>query len=124
MEVSPLQSTAKIDIAGMPLEQLANNSQVPEREKVDRACAAFEAVLLRQILAESQKPVFASKYVDNSTTSGIYRDLVVSQMAESISSSGTFGLAKSLSGEMQRQNLRPKAAANAASGAEPTPSDS
>lgn len=104
MDITPL-SQIRVDVANLPLDQVANNTRLSETEKVGQACKAFEAVLLRQILAEGQKPMFASKYVENSTTSDIYRDMVVTQLAESISRSGSFGLAKTLSGELQRQTL-------------------
>ena len=93
MAIAPLQS-CHIDAANLPLESLAASKHVPESEKIAQASRAFEAILLSQILQESQKPVFPSKFMGNSTTSGIYRDLVVNQMAEDISKSGSFGLAK------------------------------
>jgi Rod binding domain-containing protein len=102
MAIAPLQSS-RVDAAKLPLESLARNRQVPESEKVAQASRAFEAVLLRQILQESQRPMFPSKLIGNSTTDSIYRDLVVNQLAENISQSGSFGLAKSLTGELQRQ---------------------
>lgn len=102
MDVSAL-STKRIDVANIPLQDLAANKQVPQAQKVQAASQAFEALLLRQILQETQKPVFASKYVGNSTIDGIYRDLVVNQLADNISKSGTLGLGKSLSAQLQRQ---------------------
>jgi Rod binding domain-containing protein len=57
----------------------------------------FEAILLRQILQSTQKTVIPSKFSDNSTAASIYHDLVTHQLADSISKSGTVGLAKTLS---------------------------
>ena len=119
MAIAPLQKTGHIDAANLPLESLAANKQVPESEKIAQASRAFEAILLRQILQESQKPVVPSKFMDNSTTSGIYRDMMVSQLADSISKSGSFGLAKSLTGELQRQTGTPAPAAQAVQPAPP-----
>ena len=102
MNIASLQSL-RVEAANLSLDRLAANTQVPESEKVAEVSRAFEAVLLRQILSESQRPVFQSPYAGNSATDGIYRDLVVNQMAEDISKSGSFGLGKSLAGELQRQ---------------------
>ncbi len=102
MQVPALQSRP-VDASSLSLEQLAATKHVPESAKVAEASRAFEAILLRQILQESQKPVFASKFTDNSTTAGIYRDLIVNQLAEDISKSGSFGLAKTVAGQLQRQ---------------------
>ena len=102
MELSPLLAS-HIDAANLPLERLAANKQLPEAQKIAAVSQAFEAVLLRQILGESQRPVFPSKFIGNSTADGIYRDLAVDQLANSIAKSGSFGLAKSLTAEMQHQ---------------------
>ena len=102
MDITSLQSP-RVDAANLSLDRLAANTQVPESEKVAEVSRAFEAVLLRQILSESQRPVFQSPYAGNSATDGIYRDIVVNQMAEDISKSGSFGLGRSLARELQRQ---------------------
>lgn len=103
MDLSPIQSR-RVDAADLPLDSLAGNKQVSQQDKIEAVSHAFEAVLLRQILSECQKPVFKSKYVDNSSTQGIYRDMAVEQMANSIAKSNTFGLAASLSSGLQRQS--------------------
>jgi Rod binding domain-containing protein len=103
MDITSLQSS-RVKAANLSLDQLATSTHVPESEKVKEVSRAFEAVLLRQILSESQRPVFQSKYIGNSTADGISRDLVVNQMAEDISKSGSFGLGKSLARELQRQS--------------------
>jgi Rod binding domain-containing protein len=50
--------------------------------------------MLRQILGEAQKPVFTSEFTDNSTAAGIYQDLITNSLADSMSKSGTLGMAK------------------------------
>ena len=40
---------------------------------------------------------------DDSAVGGIYKDMVTAQLAESISKSGSFGLAQSLQAELTRQ---------------------
>ncbi len=111
MDVLPIQP--RVNAADLPIEQLAGNPNVSQRDKVDQACKQFEAVLLRQILGEARKTVIASGEQD-STVSGIYNDMVTSQLADSISRSGTFGLAKSLESQLARQVLPPSQTSPAA----------
>jgi Rod binding domain-containing protein len=103
MELAALQPH-RVKAADLPLDRLASSSQVSQREKVGAVSQAFEALLLGQILRECQKPVFQSKLVGNSTTEGIYRDMVVEQLAQSISKSHGLGLAQSLAGGIGRQS--------------------
>jgi Rod binding domain-containing protein len=119
MDVLPLQP--RVNAADLPIEQLAGNPNVSQRDKVDQACKQFEAVLLRQILGEARKTVISSGAEQDSTVSGIYNDMVTSQLADSISRAGTFGLAKSLESQLERQVLpsspsNPATAPTAASG--------
>ncbi len=65
--------------------------------------------MLRQFLAESQKPVIQSEFTDNSTASGIYQDFITNQLADSLSRGGGIGLAKSF----ERQLTHPAAHAAA-----------
>jgi len=102
MEISPLLSS-NMHTAGLTPEQVASNSNLSEKEKVGQLSQQFEALLLRQILNEGFKTVIKSNLTDNSVVGGIYQDMVTNQMAESISQSGDFGLAKSLEKEMSRQ---------------------
>jgi len=100
MNVHPLPKTvAAPDISP---ERLANNQVLTEQQKIAEASRQFEAILLRQILATSQKPVITSKFTDNSTAAEIYRDMVTSQLADSISKSGAFGLASTFEHQLSR----------------------
>ncbi len=103
MEISPLQPGIKA--SELPLEQLARNSNVSEQDKVGEACRQFEAVLLRQILSEARKTVIAGGEEQDPTTDGIYDDMINNQLADGISHSGSFGLAKSLETQLGRQIL-------------------
>ena len=109
MDIPALQPR-HLDLSNLPLDHLTASTQIDEKEKIGAVSRAFEAVLLRQILQESQKPAFPSKLVGNTATDGIYHDMVVNQLAESISKSGSFGLAKRLVGELQRQTGAAKSA--------------
>lgn len=101
MDISALRATRA---ASEPsLEKLAGSKTLSEAEKVSAVSRQFESVLLRQILGQARKTVFTSKLTDNSVSTGIYRDMVTEQLAESISKSGDFGLANSLETQLQRQ---------------------
>ena len=100
MDIAPIQR--KVDAADIAPEMLAGNSQLTKQQKIAEAGRQFEALLLRQILENSQKTVIKSKYGDNSTSSAIYRDQITSQMADSISKAGTFGFAKTFSQQLNR----------------------
>jgi|ERR1035437_2216072 Rod binding domain-containing protein len=112
MDITALQAK-HIDFSNMPLDRLAASTQIDQKDKIRQVSRAFEAVLLRQILQETQKPAFKSKLIGDTATDGIYRDLVVSQLADSISKSGSFGLAKSLARELQQQTGAAKSASPA-----------
>ena len=101
MELTSIQPRAHA--ADLPLEQLAKNTQLTDAEKVAELSRQFEAVLLRQILSEAQKPVLPSKFSDNSTASVIYRDMTTFQLADSISKSGAFGLAGAFRQQLTQQ---------------------
>jgi Rod binding domain-containing protein len=104
----------KIATANLTMEQLASNTQLNEKEKVGELSRQFEAVLLRQILSEGQKTIFKSKYNQDTTTGGIYQDMITNQMADGISRSGSFGLAHSLERELGRQIFQKDAGTGAA----------
>lgn len=120
MNISALQSHVKA--SDLPIEKLAMNSNVSDSEKVGQACRQFEAVFLRQILQEARKTVISSSAKHDSAISGIYGDMVNSQMADSISRSGTFGLAKSLQAQLVHQVLPHTDAAKSATPSSPTQS--
>lgn len=94
-----------VHASDVPMERLANNSSLTEEQKVGEVARQFEAVLLRQILAQSQKTVFSSSMTDNSTASGIYRDMATNQLADSISKSGALGLSQTLEQQLSHQVL-------------------
>jgi Rod binding domain-containing protein len=101
MEIPALQHHVKA--ADLSLDKLARNSQVPESDKIAEVSRQFEAVLLRQILSAAQKTVFASSANPNSASAEIYRDMLTTQLADTISHSKALGLANSLSHELNHQ---------------------
>jgi flagellar protein FlgJ len=103
MDISPLQPQVKP--SQIPFEKLAKNPNVSDADKVKEAAKQFEAILLRQILGEARKSVIKADDDDDSNTQGIYNDMVTTQLADSISHSGAFGLAKSLVTQLSHQIL-------------------
>ena len=93
----------------LSLEQLAGNPHVSEAEKVREVARQFEAVLLRQILAEARKSLHSDGSDEQSATMGIYHDLINQTLADGISRSGTMGLASSLQAELTHQTTLPVA---------------
>lgn len=98
--------TSNLNPANLPLDQLAANPNISEGAKVMEASRQFEAVFLRQILSEARKTVISSGEKE-STANGIYDDMVNNQLADDISRSGEFGLAKSLQAQLVHQVLPP-----------------
>ena len=107
MQISAIQP--HIDASHLSLESLAGNKAVSQDQKIAEASRQFEAILLRQFLAESQKPVITSEMTDNSTAAGIYQDLITNQLADNLSRNGGIGLAKTF-----EQQLTPHTSASGA----------
>jgi len=115
MNIAALQSN-KVSAADIAPESLAGNKSLSEHQKIAEASRQFEAMLLRQILSESQKPVIQSEFSDNSTAAGIYQDLATNQMADSMSKSGAFGFAQVFDRQLDHpdaKNLNPTPAISA-----------
>jgi len=103
----PIRTADEARIVEARIGELLGTQTLSEAQKVAEASRQFEAVLLRQILGQARHTVFKSKLSPESTTSGIYQDMVTNQLAESISRSGSFGLARSLESQLLRQSLPP-----------------
>ena len=93
MNITPIQPS-KVDASNVPVEELVGNKHLNEQQKIAEASRQFEAIMLKQILSESQKPVITSEFTDNSTAAGIYQDYITNTLADSMSKAGTLGLAK------------------------------
>ncbi len=118
MTIPPLQMKTAA-AADIPLDRLADNSQFSEEQKIAEAARQFEAMLVRQILESANRSVIQSSYTDESTTSGIYRDMVNNQLADSISRSGSVGLAQILNREFSKQLKSDSESADKAAETEP-----
>ncbi len=91
-----------IDASTIAPERLAKNSSLTEEQKIAEASRQFESILLKQILESSQKTVIKSKLTDDSTASSIYKDMVTTRIADSISKSGSFGLTQTFEHQLNR----------------------
>jgi len=103
MNLLPLQP--RIKPSDVPLNELAANKHISDQEKVAEVSRQFEAVLLRQILQETRKSSVSPSSSADASVSGIYDDMINNQLADSISRSGSFGLARSLQGQLAHQVL-------------------
>jgi Rod binding domain-containing protein len=101
MHIQPHHGAAKV--SQLPLQSLAGNPNISDEDKVAEVSRQFEAVLLRQIMQQAHKPT--PDAAGNSLSSDVYSDMINQQLAQSISQSGAFGLAKNLQGELTRQVL-------------------
>jgi flagellar protein FlgJ len=104
MKINNSHPHSQVDPSQLSLEKLAGNTKLSDEERVGEVSRQFEAVLLRQILQDIRKPVLASTASD-STVNGIYSDMINNQLADSISRSGAFGLARGLQGQLSHQVL-------------------
>jgi Rod binding domain-containing protein len=100
MQTTPFQR--RVNAADLPLDRLMANKNIPERDKLQAASRAFEAIMLRQILESTQKAVIPSSMNAESSSKAIYRDMITTQLADGIAKSGQFGLAKSFDKEWLR----------------------
>lgn len=118
MQTTALQGRVKAE--DIPIERLAGSKSVPEEQKVGELSRQFEAVLLRQILQEAQKPIIKTKSADSGAISSIYKDMIVNQTADNISKSSSIGLAKSLKAQLSHQLLKKDEAGKAAASTKAT----
>lgn len=103
MPISSIPSHPKVKASDIPLEKLEGSKALTQEEKTAEATRQFESLLLRQILTEAQKPVFQSKFAMSGVASSIYKDMNVTQLADTISSSRTVGLAQELQKQLSRE---------------------
>jgi len=105
MSIPALNRT--VTAANLPLEKLAGSTQVSQKEKLAEVSRQFEEVLLRQILAQSQKPLVQSSLAGTSGAgNAIYQDMISQQLADRISRGGSFGFAKVLEKQLDNQYIK------------------
>ena len=101
MTISTPQLTANTPL---PTELLASRGSGDSPERVAEMSRGFEAILVRQILESAQKPLLDKSPQANSSSAGIYRDLISNQLAESISQSGCLGLGATIQKQLEKAN--------------------
>ena len=113
MNIYPTSSAGPKDLSNIRVEDLAGNKNITEQQKIGEASRQFEAIMLRQILSEAQKPVITSEFTDNSTAAGIYQDFTTNALADSMSKAGTLGLAKVFEQQLSHPITKASGAAKA-----------
>ena len=95
--------------SSVPLAGLAHTGFKPPgaapADKTRDMTQQFEAVFVRHLLNEAQKPVLGGGALPASSSRGIYQHMMVERWADQISQSGTFGVARSL--ELQIRQSSP-----------------
>lgn len=99
MTLPPIQPQA----APLDVQLMARRTDLSEEQKIGEAARQFEAVLLRQILAQARQPAFRSGLFPESTVNTIYQDMITERLADGISRSGTLGLADTLRKQLVQQ---------------------
>lgn len=103
MNIAALQSQATLRASDTPFDQLAKNPKFSDQEKIAEAGRQFEAVLLRQILTEATKTVFKSTMNPESSSTGIYQDMITNNLADQMSRAGGIGLSRVLNQQLQHE---------------------
>jgi len=103
MNISPF-SPPTVRAAELPLEKLDHNPNVSEADKALAVGQQFEAVMLRQILNDATKNMFASSEAGGSSTNSVYQDMITNSLADSMSRAGGLGLATVLAKQLHHES--------------------
>lgn len=83
------------------LEHLKHSPKLTEQQRVAEAGRQFEAVLVRQMLNETMKPVFAGALDGNLSGQSIYRQMITDSLADAITQQSSFGFQNALVQQVQ-----------------------
>ena len=97
------------------MEQLERSPNVSDAQKIAEVSRQFEAVLLRQILADATKNMFSTGENTNSAAQGIYQDMITNSLADNMSRAGGMGLARVIAKQLQHESKTASASASDAS---------
>lgn len=92
--VSPAAGAAQTGVSSAPAR--------PTKAQIHQAAQQFEALLLRQMLAESRKVDFGNTLFSNQGTQ-TFREMQDSRMADTMAQRGTLGFAKVIEAQLARQ---------------------
>jgi len=82
--------------SNMDLTQLANHSQLSEKDKLEAAAKEFEVMLVKQVLKSAQQPLTesGSTFFPTQGTGAIYGDMMIDTLSGSVGRAGQLGLAR------------------------------
>lgn len=78
------------------LRDLTHKQHIDEQAKLREAGRQFEAVLVRQMLKETMKPVFGGLMQGSGSGQKIYQDMVTESLAEALTQNTGFGFTSAL----------------------------
>ena len=78
------------------IQSLSANQSLQKKEKLQVVAQQFEAMLLRQVLKESLKPMIEGAIDLKGTGSNIYQHWLVDTYANALSETESFGIASTL----------------------------
>lgn len=76
-------------------------------DKVREMTQQFEAVFVRHLLNQAQKPSFGGGAIAPTSSRGVYQDMMVERWADQISRSGDLGVARSLELQIRQPSQMP-----------------
>lgn len=88
---------------GMDEEIKLTGNKAHDLERVSEFAKQFEEVMIRNLLKEANKPMFGENDNFMGVSNPIYKDMYLEQVAQSISSSGSLGLAEQLRNQLTSQ---------------------
>lgn len=80
-----------------------NTSPRPSKAQVHEAAQKFEALMLRQMLAQARKVDFGNTLFDQKATEN-FRDMQDSNLADTMAKRGTLGFARMIEAQLARQS--------------------
>ncbi len=99
-----MMASARInDLGSQPSELKLSGDKARDLERVSEFAREFEEMLVRQLLKQANQPMFNDEEGFMGVSNPIYKDMYLEQVAHSISSSGTLGLAEQLKNQLNQQ---------------------
>ena len=90
-----------------PSAALKPSKNATEASRLRHATQQFEAVFLRQMLTDAQKPMLAKPLLGKGFGADMVRDMSVERMAEQMSRAGGIGVARSIESSLQKTISKP-----------------